>query len=142
MDSGVQITPDHVRSRTITRFRVCSLLPSATETVFAVGLEDSLVGIAHRCDYPPEAARLPRATRSNIPEGLPSHEIDRMVSSNLMSQGTLYELDHELLEELAPDMILTQRLCDVCAVAYDKVQDIAQGLSSKPTVVNLEPHSL
>ena len=110
--------------------------------VFALGMGDSLVGITHECDYPAEAARIPHVTRSNIPEGLSSAEIDRMVSSNLISQGTLYELDHDLLEELAPELILTQRLCDVCAVAYDRVQEVAKGLKSKPQVINLEPHSL
>lgn len=122
--------------------RICSLLPSATEMVFALGMGDSLVGITHECDYPPEAVRIPHVTRSNIPEGLSSEEIDRMVSSNLTTQGTLYELDRDLLEELAPDLILTQRLCDVCAVAFDRVQEVAHNLSSKPRVVNLEPHSL
>lgn len=110
--------------------------------VFALGMGDSLVGITHECDYPAEAARIPHVTRSNIPEGLSSAEIDRMVSSNLASQGTLYELDRDLLEELAPELILTQRLCDVCAVAYDRVQEVARGLKSKPQVINLEPHSL
>src|SRR5215467_752510 len=122
--------------------RICSLLPSATEMVFALGMGDSLVGITHECDYPPEAAGIPHVTRSNIPEGLSSEEIDKMVSSNLITQGTLYELDQERLEELQPDLILTQRLCDVCAVAFDKVQEVAHSLSSQPKVVNLEPHSL
>ncbi len=122
--------------------RICSLLPSATEIVFALGMGDSLVGVTHECDYPPEAAGIPHVTRSNIPEGLSSEEIDRTVSSNLSTQGTLYELNEPLLEELAPDLILTQRLCDVCAVAYDKVQEVAHGLRSKPKVVNLEPHCL
>lgn len=122
--------------------RICSLLPSATEIVFALGMGDSLVGITHECDYPAEASRIPQVTRSNIPAGLSSQEIDRTVSSNLTTEGTLYELDQPLLEELAPDLILTQRLCDVCAVAFDKVQEVAGSLSSKPRVVNLEPHSL
>jgi iron complex transport system substrate-binding protein len=122
--------------------RICSLLPSATEMVFALGMGDSLVGITHECDYPPQASHIPHVTRSNIPEGLSSEEIDRVVSSNLVTQGTLYELNQPLLEELAPDLILTQRLCDVCAVAFDKVQDVAHSLSSQPRVVNLEPHSL
>lgn len=103
---------------------------------------DCLVGITHECDYPPEAARIPHVTRSNIPEGLASDEIDRMVSANLETQGTLYELNQPLLEELAPDLILTQRLCDVCAVDFDRVQEVAHSLSSHPRVVNLEPHHL
>jgi len=122
--------------------RICSLLPSATEMVFSLGMGDSLVGITHECDYPPEAAGIPQVTRSNIPAGLPSAEIDRIVSSNLITEGTLYELDQTLLERLAPDLILTQRLCDVCAVAYDKVQDVAKNLPSNPRVENLEPHGL
>lgn len=122
--------------------RIVSLLPSATEMVFALGMGDSLVGITHECDYPAEAARISHVTRSNIPEGLSSAEIDRMVSSNLTTQGTLYELDRDLLEQLAPELILTQRLCDVCAVAYDRVQEVARSLKSKPQVINLEPHSL
>jgi iron complex transport system substrate-binding protein len=122
--------------------RICSLLPSATEIVFALGMGDSLVGITHECDYPAETSRIAQVTRSNIPAGLSSEEIDSMVSSNLTTQGTLYELDQPLLEQLAPDLILTQRLCDVCAVAFDKVQEVAGNISSKPRVVNLEPHSL
>src|SRR5215467_2168638 len=122
--------------------RICSLLPSATEMVFALGMGNSLVGITHECDYPPEASRIPHVTRSNIPVGLSSEEIDRMVSSNLVTEGTLYELDQRLLDELAPDLILTQRLCDVCAVAFDKVQEVAHSLRSNPKVVNLEPHEL
>jgi iron complex transport system substrate-binding protein len=110
--------------------------------VFALEMGESLVGVTHECDYPPEASRIPHVTRSNIPEGLPSDAIDQVVSTNLETEGTLYELNQPLLEELAPDLILTQRLCDVCAVAFDKVQDVAHKLSSKPQVVNLEPHSL
>lgn len=124
------------------QMRILSLLPSATEIVFALGMGDSLVGVTHECDYPPEASRIPRVTRSNIRPGLSSNEIDSTVSSNLVSQGTLYELDQTLLEELAPGLVLTQRLCDVCAVAFDKVQEVAHSLSSQPRVVNLEPHSL
>jgi iron complex transport system substrate-binding protein len=122
--------------------RVVSLLPSATEMVFALGKGDSLVGVTHECDYPPQAAAIPHVTSSNIPQGLSSEEIDRMVSSNLATQGTLYELNQELLETLAPDLILTQRLCDVCAVAFDRVQEVAAQIGSKPRVVNLEPHRL
>lgn len=122
--------------------RICSLLPSATEMVFALGLGDSLVGVTHECDYPPEALSLPKVTRSNIPTGISSAEIDRRVSSTLESTGSLYELDLATLEALEPDLILTQRLCDVCAVSYDRVEDAVKGLKSHPCVLNLEPHSL
>ncbi|MGH9446828.1 MAG: cobalamin-binding protein, partial [Terriglobia bacterium] len=92
--------------------RICSLLPSATEIVFALGMGDSLAGITHECDYPPESASIPRVTRSHIPAGVSSREIDSLVSSTLESQGSLYELDLPLLESAQPDLILTQRLCD------------------------------
>jgi iron complex transport system substrate-binding protein len=122
--------------------RICSLLPSATEIVFALGQGSSLVGVTHECDYPPETSRIPQVTRSHIPSGIPSHEIDAAVTRALEAEGSLYELDLPLLEELHPDLILTQRLCDVCAVSYDLVQEAAKSLKSHPTVLNLEPHSL
>lgn len=122
--------------------RVCSLLPSATEIVCALGLGDQLVGVSHECDYPPAVLHLPKVTRSNIPSGIPSREIDSAVSSALANEGTLYALDLPLLERLQPDLILTQRLCDVCAVSFDRVQEAASHLSSHPKVLNLEPTSL
>jgi iron complex transport system substrate-binding protein len=122
--------------------RICSLLPSATEIVFALGEGNSLVGVTHECDYPREAAQIPKVTRSNIPGGLSSQQIDSAVSHTLEAAGTLYELNLPLLEELRPDLILTQRLCDVCAVSYDRVREAADSLQSHPVVLNLEPHSL
>ncbi len=118
------------------------MLPSATEIVFALGEGRSLVGVTHECDYPPETSQIPQVTRSNIPHGLSSQEIDSAVSNALEAAGTLYELNLPLLEELRPDLILTQRLCDVCAVSYDRVQEAAKSLKSHPVVLNLEPHSL
>jgi iron complex transport system substrate-binding protein len=122
--------------------RICSLLPSATEIVFALGKGGSLVGVTHECDFPPEAAVIPRVTRSHIPYGATSGEIDSLVSSTLESRGSLYELDLSLLELLKPDLILTQRLCNVCAVSYDQVQETVKRLPSRPRILNLEPHSL
>jgi len=122
--------------------RICSLLPSATEIVFALGAGESLVGATHECDYPREAAEIPKVTRSNIPDGLSSPQIDAAVAHALEAAGTLYELNLPLLEELRPDLILTQRLCDVCAVSYDRVQEAVNSLKSHPVVLNLEPHSL
>jgi len=122
--------------------RICSLLPSATELVFALGMGSFLVGVSHECDYPHEALRLPKVTRSNIPTELPSREIDSTVSTTLETQGTLYELDLPLLESLRPDLILTQQLCSVCAVSFDRVQEAVKNLPSRPTVLNLEPRSL
>jgi iron complex transport system substrate-binding protein len=122
--------------------RICSLLPSATEIVFALGQGSSLVGVTHECDFPSETAQIPKVTRSNIPGGISSREIDSAVSQALDGTGTLYELNIPLLEELRPDLILTQRLCDVCAVSYDRVQEAAKNLKSHPRVLNLEPRSL
>ncbi len=122
--------------------RICSLLPSATEIVFALGAGAELVAVTHECDYPPETSAIPKVTWSNIPPGISSEQIDRAVSSSLEMSGTLYELDLPLLEKLQPDLILTQRLCDVCAVSFDRVQEAVKGLKSRPRVINLEPHSL
>lgn len=122
--------------------RVCSLLPSATEIVFALGQSAQLVGVSHECDYPAQAQELPHVTRSLIPAGLSGAEIDAAVTQNLNQSGSLYELDLALLEELQPDLILTQRLCDVCAVSFDRVQQAAQAITSRPRVINLEPRSL
>ncbi len=122
--------------------RICSLLPSATEIVCALGMGESLVGVSHECDYPPEVSGLPRVTRSAVPSGASSREIDSAVSSTLETEGSLYELDVRLLESLQPDLILTQRLCDVCAVSFDRVQEAVKKLSSRPRVLNLEPTSL
>ena len=122
--------------------RICSLLPSATEIVFALEQQDSLVGVTHECDYPPEACRIPKVTRTNIAVGLASREIDAAVRSTLDTTGSLYELDLPLIERLAPDLVLTQRLCDVCAVSFDRVEQSVADLPLQPRVLNLEPHSL
>ena len=122
--------------------RICSLLPSATEMVFALGMERSLVGVTHECDYPPQASRIPAVTRTNIPSGFSSRQIDAAVSSALGISGSLYELDLPMLEQLQPDLILTQRLCDVCAVPAERVEDGVRNLKSRPQVLYLEPHSL
>jgi iron complex transport system substrate-binding protein len=110
--------------------------------MFALGMGDCLVGVTHECDYPPETARIPRVTRSNIPPGIPSRQIDAAVSAALGTAGSLYELDLPLLQELQPALILTQRLCDVCAVSFDRVQEAVKDLPSHPTIINLEAHSL
>ncbi len=123
--------------------RIVSLLPSATEIVAALGLENNLVGISHECDYPPEAiAGKPILTRSAIPSGLTPEEIDTLVSERLRHGESLYLLDEALLSELQPDIILTQELCDVCAVSSKTVRDAACRLASDPRVVSLEPTNI
>ena len=122
--------------------RIVSLLPSATEIICALGAQDQLVGVTLECDFPPAVASIPKVTRTNIPADFSSAELDAAVSASLDSSGTLYELDLPALEKLRPDLIVTQRLCDVCAVPFDRVQVAAQKLSSDPRVLNLEPSSV
>ncbi len=123
--------------------RIVSLLPAATEIVGALGRMDWLVGVSHECDYPPAANEKPRVTHCEIHgAGLPSAEIDRWVRETLKERGTLYTMDEPLLRRLQPDVILTQRLCDVCAVNYGSVTAFAATLPGPPQVVNLEPACL
>jgi len=122
--------------------RIVSLLPSATEIVYALGLGEQLVARSHECDYPPEAESVPVITYSLIPPDLPSHEIDRMVSETLMTHATLYGLNLDLLRELEPDLLITQALCDVCAVSFNSVQEAVATLSPRTRVLSLEPTTL
>jgi iron complex transport system substrate-binding protein len=122
--------------------RIASLVPSATESLFALGLGDRVVAVTHECDFPTEALGLPRLTRSVIPEGLGPREIDEMVREVTGRGEPLYELDEEQLAEVAPDLIVTQALCAVCAVSYDDVRAVAERLPSKPQVISLDPSSL
>ena len=122
--------------------RIVSLLPSATEILALIGLQEQLVGVSHECDYPPGVQALPHVTRSAIAGGLPSGEIDRLVREQLETEKALYHLDLDLLRELKPDLIVTQALCDVCAVAASEVDAAACLLPGNPRVINLEPMSL
>ncbi len=122
--------------------RIVSLLPSATEIVCSLGLGDQLVAVTHECDYPPFVRDLPKATRTLIPKDAPSAEIDRLVRERLSGQRALYTLDLETLEALRPELIVTQALCDVCAVAAEEVEEASCRLPGRPPVVNLEPETL
>ncbi len=122
--------------------KIVSLLPSATEIVCQLGLGDSLVGVTHECDYPPFVLTLPKVTRTLIPHEATSREIDELVRSQLRMQQALYTLDMPTLEQLQPDLLVTQALCDVCAVAVAEVTAAACALPSHPRVVNLEPTRL
>jgi iron complex transport system substrate-binding protein len=123
--------------------RIISLLPSATEIVAALGLGDQLVAISHECDYPLDAlAGKPTLTRSALPLDLSQYEMDAAVAEHLRRGESLYLLEEKLLDELAPNVIFTQELCDVCAVSYSTVRDAACRLSSDPRVVSLEPTTI
>ena len=122
--------------------RIVSLLPSATEILFGIGAGPSVVGVTHECDYPDAARALPQLTSSALPSPGSSAEIDRHVRASLHAGSSLYHLDSQLLERLAPDLIVTQELCAVCAVSYGIVARAARRLTSDPRVVSLEPSSL
>jgi len=123
--------------------RVVSLLPAATEIVAALGMTERLVGISHECDHPADVVDRPRVTHCPIHGNhLESAAADRWVSEALRTTGTLYTMDEPLMRRLRPDVIITQRLCDVCAVGYDSVTSFAATLPGPPRVVNLEPSSL
>lgn len=121
--------------------RVASLLPSATEMVCFAGACNSLVGVTHECDYPPGVEGLPKLTSSKIDGNLSSAEIDAAVRT-LTDSGSIYALDAELLEELRPDLVVTQGLCDVCAVSESVVERAVAGLKMRPEVLSLNPTSL
>src|SRR5262252_5575245 len=123
--------------------RIVSFLPSATEMVCALGLEDDLVGITHECDYPESVKSKPVVVRNVLPiETMSQGEIDRAVAQRLRDGQSLYQIDEKLLEELAPDLILTQSLCQVCAPSGNEVSQVLKSLSNQPRVLWLTPKSL
>lgn len=123
--------------------RIVSLLPSTTEIVCALNLENDLVGITHECDYPAAITDRPRLTASRIShETMSSAEIDHAVRSQLDGHGSIYDLDEARLRELNPDLILTQELCDVCAVSYKTVSQAARAFEAGVKVVSLEPNTI
>jgi iron complex transport system substrate-binding protein len=122
--------------------RIVSLVPSATETLFALGVGDDVAAVTHECDYPAAVLNLPKVTRDVIGPGLAPDEIDRAVKE-LTAQGrSIYELDEEGLRHLRPDLIVTQALCTVCAVSVDDVRAIAERMDPAPEIVSLDPHTL
>lgn len=122
--------------------RVASLVPSATEMLFALGLGEAVVAVTHECDHPREARSLPQLTRTVLPPDLDAREIDAAVKATVAEGRALYELDDERLAELEPDLIVTQAVCDVCAVSYEDVLEVAARLPGKPRVVQQDPSTL
>ena len=124
-------------------YRIVSLLPAATEIAAALGLIDQVVGVSHECDFPEQASQRPRVTQCPVHDaGLTSVEVDDWVRRALHENRTIYTIDEPLLRDLRPDVVLTQKLCDVCAVGYGTVAKLAQTLPGPPQIVNLEPTSL
>lgn len=122
--------------------RIVSLLPSATELVCGLGLRQQLVGVSHECDYPNSVIGLPVLTSSRIPQGLDSGSIDHLVTEQLKSDQALYDLNIDVLTSVRPDLIVTQALCDVCAVSGNDVARAVGSLPNNPDVINLEPNCL
>jgi iron complex transport system substrate-binding protein len=122
--------------------RIVSLVPHATELLFALGLGDDVVAVTHECDHPARALDLPRVTKDRLPPGLSAGEIDAAVRASVDGDGTIYELDTKLLHELEPDLIVTQELCPVCAVTYDEVVREAGTIASCPKVIALDPKTV
>src|SRR2546425_9917056 len=130
-----------------TRMRSCSLLPSATDIVLALGLGDQLVAVTHECDLPPGLREVPVITRSRVDQGqASSREIHNHVTAAAHSGSSIYTLDQALLERLEPDLILTQELCAGCAISYEEVAKaghrLAVALAGTRTVLSLEPQTL
>jgi iron complex transport system substrate-binding protein len=122
--------------------RIASLVPSSTEMLFALGLGDSVVAVTHECDFPAAAGAKPHLTRTVIPEGLSAREIDAEVKRVTAEGRALYELDEAALAQLDVDLIVTQAVCEVCAVSYDDVVAAAARLPSRPRVLSLDPSTL
>jgi iron complex transport system substrate-binding protein len=110
--------------------------------LFALGVGGSVAGVTHECDYPPGAEQLPHLTRSVIPEGLPAAEVDRAVRERTARGESLYELDEQTLADLGVDLIVTQAVCEVCAVSFDDVRAIAERLPTHPRVISLDPSTI
>jgi iron complex transport system substrate-binding protein len=122
--------------------RIASLVPSATEMLFALGLGDDVVAVTHECDFPSEARARARLTRTVLPAGLSAGEIDSAVKATVGEGRALYELDEERLAAAAPDLIVTQAVCDVCAVSHEDVLEVAARLPSEPRVLQQDPSTL
>jgi iron complex transport system substrate-binding protein len=122
--------------------RIVSLVPHATELLFALGLDEHVIAVTHECDYPTQALQRARVTRDVLPAGLSAGEIDAAVRERTLAGEAIYELDRAALERLEPDLIVTQELCPVCAVSYEEVEQIAKLLPSKPRVIALDPKTL
>src|SRR6266849_9159585 len=122
--------------------QICSFLPSATEILYALGLGDSVAGVTFECDFPPEAGGKSVVVNTNLAHDLTSAEIDRDVNQYSSHGEGLYRIDIQKLEAIRPDLIVTQELCDVCAISTSYVAKAVHQLSSKPQVLSLTPHTL
>lgn len=126
----------------MSRFRICSFLPSGTEIVYGLGLGHDLHGVTYECDYPPGAESRPVVIKTRLRPDLTSLEIDQAVMDSFETGRSLYEIDTDVLNRAAPDLILTQELCDVCAISHADVQKAIHTLPKAPQLISLRPHLL
>lgn len=122
--------------------RIVSLIPSATEILFALGLDSEIVGVSHECDFPPRARTKPIVIHSRLPHNIPPAEIDRLVREYVSRGESLYAVDIDLLESLQPDLIITQELCHVCAASPDDLANVLARFERQPEVLCLNPQDL
>lgn len=122
--------------------RIVSLLPSATEIVYELGLGDQILGVSHDCDWPPDVLKKPKLSQAVVHAEMSSAEIDQIVRERLHSGLSVYHIDVELLQKLEPDLILTQELCEVCAPSFDDVRQAVKLLRKQPQIISLEPHTI
>jgi len=122
--------------------RIVSLLPSATETLFALGLGEQVVGVSHECDFPPAAKSKTCVVRSRIPKELSPAEIDRLVREHVERGESIYAVDRDLMEALQPDLVVTQDLCHVCAATPEELGAVLAKMSKQPEVLSLDPLDL
>src|SRR5215467_9829839 len=122
--------------------RIVSLIPSATEILFALGLDGEIVGVSHECDFPPAAQTKPAVMHSRLPHDIPPAEIDRLVREYVSRGESLYAVDTDLLESLQPDLIITQELCHVCAASPDDLANVLARFDRQPEVLCLNPRDL
>jgi iron complex transport system substrate-binding protein len=124
------------------KMRICSLLPSATEVLFALGLGDSVAGVTHECDFPPEAARKPALISPRVDPHAKSDDLDRSVRELMARSESLYAVRDDLLREIQPDLIITQDLCHVCAASPDDLASALAKMPKQPRILTLQPHTL
>jgi iron complex transport system substrate-binding protein len=122
--------------------RICSFIPSATETIYALGLADQLCGVTHECDYPPQARLKPKLTKSELENVSNSREIDAKVRDSIQKGSTIYSLDFENLSKASPDIIFTQELCEVCAVSFGEINRAVSRLQRQVEIVSLDTFTL
>lgn len=141
-DMGVGVVAGSANCARVRSMRIVSILPSATEILFALGLDEEIVGVSHECDFPVRATTKTTVVSSRIPKGTPPAEIDRLVREHIERGESIYAVDGRLLKELSPDIVVTQNLCHVCAATPEELGAALAHMSKQPQIISLDPHDL